>query len=59
MKTINLLPKDEQHQLKLDVLNRQLRVFWGIILAFAVLFVGLGIGTQQYLRLKSRAADRP
>lgn len=51
MKIINLLPKEEQKQLKLDVVNHQLRVFWVIIIASMLIFGGLGLATQQYLKI--------
>jgi Tfp pilus assembly protein PilN len=57
MKIINLLPKEEQQQLKLDIVNHQLRVFWTIILISIVAFVALGFGTQQYLRLSVKNVD--
>jgi Tfp pilus assembly protein PilN len=57
MKIINLLPKDEQRQLKLDMVNHQLRVFWAIILSSIILFVALGFATQQYLRLSVKKVD--
>jgi Tfp pilus assembly protein PilN len=57
MKIINLLPKDEQRQLRLDIINHQLRVFWAIILASMLIFGALGIGTYQYLRLSVNNVD--
>lgn len=58
MKIINLLPKDEQHQLKLDIVNHQLRMFWTIIVISVLLFVGLGFATQQYLKLSVKRVDQ-
>jgi Tfp pilus assembly protein PilN len=57
MKIINLLPKDEQRQLQLDIVNHQLRVFWIIILISITVFVGLGFATQQYLKLSLKSVD--
>lgn len=57
MKIINLLPKEEQQQLKLDIINHQLRVFWTVIVSSIVVFVAFGFGTQQYLRLSVKSVD--
>jgi Tfp pilus assembly protein PilN len=54
MKIINLLPKEEQAQLKLDLVHHQLRVFWTVIFLSLVVFAGIGFGVQQYLKIEMK-----
>lgn len=58
MKIINLLPKDEQEQLRLDLVNHQLRTFWFIVVISLVIFGGIGLGTQQYLKYALKKVER-
>lgn len=58
MKIINLLPKEEQRQLKLDIANHQLRVFWIVVFCSLLVLGVMGVGTQQYLRLSVKRIEQ-
>lgn len=58
MKIINLLPKDQQKQLQLDVMTGQVRIFWIWVLTSLLVFLALGVGAQQYLRIKVSSLEK-
>lgn len=58
MKIINLLPKEEQHQLKLDILNQQLKVFWIAVALSLVTFAIIGLAVQQYLSFSLKNVEQ-
>lgn len=50
MKQVNLLPKIEQRQIRLDVVTHQLLRFWVIVPASVVILIILVFASQIYLR---------
>ena len=52
MKTINLLPKEEQKEIQLEFLFSHFSFFWIITLASLLVFLGLALGTKIYLNHK-------
>jgi Tfp pilus assembly protein PilN len=57
MKIINLLPREEQDQLRLDSTNNVVRRFWMTVLLCVVVFLGLGFAAQQYLHIAISNVD--
>ena len=55
MKTINLLPKPRQQELKFEgILHRFLLVIWFSLFSFALVF-GIQLGTKIYLQQKAKS----
>jgi Tfp pilus assembly protein PilN len=59
VKVVNLLPKAEQKELRLEIMTAQVRQFWFVVLASFILLILLGIGASLFLqqRIKSNNAE--
>ncbi|MBI4363608.1 MAG: PilN domain-containing protein [Candidatus Doudnabacteria bacterium] len=58
MRIINLLPKVEQREIKLDVITRQVVNFWSVVAISILIVFLLSLGGQFYLRQQIASVDR-
>jgi Tfp pilus assembly protein PilN len=58
MKTINLLPKSEQKELKLELISQKLLVFWIVVIVSLLGFFALTVGARFYLTSIIKETDK-